>query len=481
MMPQPGLVAEPVRPGLGLPDELDRRKLMRRGALIALLAVVAVAVIVLLPGLSSLRTRFSDARPGWLALGASLKVLSMLAYVVLFRAVFCRRMIWRASGEIAIAELGANAVIPAGGAGGLALGAWALRRGGMPAGDIARRTVAFFLITSAANVVALIVVGVGLAVGLFAGHVSPALSLGPAAVAAAAIVLTLTVGRLAHRIVARMERRGAGGHPRITKLIGVLGDGIDETLSLIAEHNSSVVVGAVGYLVLDIMMVWSMFHAFGHAPPVAIVWIGYLIGQLGGIIPLPGGIGGVDGGLIATYTVYGISAGTAAAAVLSYRALALIIPAILGLIAFGALRRRVQREGDRLALCMPGEQVDVGLGPVGPDEPTSPRPGARKRRGAGRREQTASEPAPSCTHLDSIEVVEPAPQAGCEECLATGGRWEHLRMCQSCGHVGCCDDSPGRHASDHYAHTGHPIIRSVEPGEDWSWCYIDELMFRLRQ
>jgi hypothetical protein len=87
----------------------------------------------------------------------------------------------------------------------------------------------------------------------------------------------------------------------------------------------------------------------------------------------------------------------------------------------------------------------------------------------------------SCTHLESIERLElPESVAGCEECLAVGARWVHLRMCQTCGHIGCCDNSPGRHATAHHAASGHPIIRSAEPGEDWSWCYVDELMFRLR-
>ncbi len=71
------------------------------------------------------------------------------------------------------------------------------------------------------------------------------------------------------------------------------------------------------------------------------------------------------------------------------------------------------------------------------------------------------------------------PVLGCEECLATGGRWVHLRMCQTCGRIGCCDDSPSKHATAHYHESSHPIIRSVEPGEAWSWCYIDEAMFEL--
>ncbi|MCM3885266.1 UBP-type zinc finger domain-containing protein [Frankia sp. R82] len=80
----------------------------------------------------------------------------------------------------------------------------------------------------------------------------------------------------------------------------------------------------------------------------------------------------------------------------------------------------------------------------------------------------------TCTHLDTVTVTELPPAIrGCEECLATGGVWVHLRMCESCGRIGCCDSSPNRHASRHAASARHPIARSAEPGESWSWCYVD--------
>ncbi len=86
----------------------------------------------------------------------------------------------------------------------------------------------------------------------------------------------------------------------------------------------------------------------------------------------------------------------------------------------------------------------------------------------------------SCTHLDTVKITElPASVDGCEECLATGGVWLHLRICLQCGHVGCCDDSPNRHATAHEHATGHPIIRSLEPGEEWSWCYVDEVAMEI--
>jgi uncharacterized UBP type Zn finger protein len=83
-----------------------------------------------------------------------------------------------------------------------------------------------------------------------------------------------------------------------------------------------------------------------------------------------------------------------------------------------------------------------------------------------------------CIHLDQIRDVAPSSD-GCLECLKTGGSWVHLRMCQTCGHIGCCDNSPGRHATKHFRSSQHPLIRSFEPGEEWFWCYPDELFFEL--
>ena len=82
--------------------------------------------------------------------------------------------------------------------------------------------------------------------------------------------------------------------------------------------------------------------------------------------------------------------------------------------------------------------------------------------------------SPTCSHLNQIHHV-PAPARGCEECLRDGGRWVHLRQCLTCGHVGCCDSSPGKHATAHFHAAGHPVMRSAEPGEGWGWCYIDQV------
>ena len=83
----------------------------------------------------------------------------------------------------------------------------------------------------------------------------------------------------------------------------------------------------------------------------------------------------------------------------------------------------------------------------------------------------------ACAHLDQLGAVDPRTPEGCEECLKTGSWWVHLRLCLSCGHVGCCDQSPNRHATAHFHESGHPVMRSFEPGEDWGWCYVDEIFF----
>jgi uncharacterized membrane protein YbhN (UPF0104 family) len=346
------------RGDLQVPEELSRGHL--RGRLLAVAAVIAVvvAVITLVPGLASLRARFAHARAEWLVLGAALKVLSGLSYVAIFRAVFCRSMPWRTSAQIGLAELGANALLPTGGAGGLALGAWALRRGGMEPERIARRSVAFFLLTSVPNVVGVIILGLGLAVGLFPGRAGLALSVVPVVAALGAISLALASGRLAAAASERVALR-RGPSSRLPRVLGAVGDGVRESLVLLREHNLWLVLGGVGYLAFDVMILWATFRSFGTAPPLAIVWIGYLIGELGGLLPIPGGIGGVDLGLVGTLVLYHVPVASATAAVLAYRALALWVPAVLGSIAFVLLRRSLSHEAATVAGCPAGTELDV--------------------------------------------------------------------------------------------------------------------------
>src|SRR4051812_32649746 len=190
-----------------LPDEFSASRLRRSLVLLAGVVLAVVAALVLVPGLGSLREKFMGAQPGWLALAVVLQLGSCAAYVLVFRGVFCRRMSWRTSTEIGLSELAANSVFSIGGAGGLALGAWILRRGGLPAAFIARRTVAFFLLTSLANVTFLGLGGVALATGVLGG--SPGLLLGviPAVAVAVAAALAVALALGARRLAGAFARR----------------------------------------------------------------------------------------------------------------------------------------------------------------------------------------------------------------------------------------------------------------------------------
>jgi uncharacterized protein (TIRG00374 family) len=364
---------------LAVPEELSRRRLRTRLVLAVGLVLAVVVVVTLLPGLEGLRTRLAHAKPGWLVLGVGLKVLSGLGYVAIFRMVFCRRMTWRVSYQIGMSELGANALFPTGGAGGLVLGAWALRRGGMPASEIARRTVAFFLLTSVANVVGVIVIGIGLAVGLFGGESNLALTIVPAAAAAIAIIGALLAGRAAARLHRRLQSSRQGELSRrasvVWKALAATADGVDEAVAFLREGNPLLIAGMIAYLFFDVMIVWATFRAFGAAPPLGIVWIAYLIGELGGLIPVPGGIGGVDAGLVGSLVLYGVPITFATSAVLAYRAIALWVPAILGAAAFVALRRTLRDESSKISVCAPQTEMEViGLGRVVIGAPTTTLP-----------------------------------------------------------------------------------------------------------
>jgi uncharacterized membrane protein YbhN (UPF0104 family) len=295
--------------------------------------------------------------------------------VVAFRTVFCQKMSWRTSTEIGLSELAANSLFALGGAGGLALGAWILRRGGVSTGHIARRTVAFFLLTSFANVALLVVGGVALATGVLSGAPSLAYGIVPALVGIAGIGLALAAKPVAANLAHWTDR------PRVETALRHLADGVAEAVMLLRTREPAVAIGTFGYVVFDVAMLGVSFTAFGNPlPPIGVLLLAYLIGQLGGLIPIPGGIGGVDGGLIGTLVIYGVEPADAAVAVIAYRGLLLAIPAVLGLPALAIIRRRLRTEQHDIAACSPGGEVEVlGRGPVRVGLPVTS--GAAGRRG----------------------------------------------------------------------------------------------------
>src|SRR3954452_10677628 len=330
-------------------DEFQPSRLARRTLqIVAALAVVGL-VLLLAPGLGEVRHLLTEARPEWVALAVAFEGLSCASYVLMFRPVFCQRMPWRTSWEIGLAELGAGSIIPASGAGGLALGAWILREGGMPVEQIARRSVAFFLIKSSVNFVAVAVLGTVMALGL-AGPDQPLwLTAVPAAGATLVIAAVLGVSRLG---VGGPVAPDAGRTRRALREVRIaLVGGTAEAVHIVRSRNMLVVAGSLGYWAFDNAVLWAAFHAFGYSVPVTVVLMGYLIGQLGGLLPLPGGLGGIDGGLIGTLIVYGAPAAVTTAAVLLYRTVLFWLPLLAGAAAFMALRRGLNTP-DRPDLCV---------------------------------------------------------------------------------------------------------------------------------
>jgi uncharacterized membrane protein YbhN (UPF0104 family) len=341
---RPRITAEPIE-APPMPRELDARRLVRRG-LVVVAALVALGLVALLaPGLGEVRTLLGRASPGWLLLAVALEVGSSLSYVAMFRPAFCERMSWRSTIEISLSELAVGSIVPASGAGGVALGAWFLTRSGMPVQVVARRSIAFLLVKSSVNFAAVVVLGVLLWLGV-GPELSPLLTILPAGLAAATIVGV----PLAASWLANTGARHASG--RLRSVAVAIRDGVGEAGRLLRRHDAMLVWGAIGYWIFDNLVLLATFHAFGLSPPVMVVLMAYLIGQIGGVLPLPGGLGGIDGGLIGALIVYGVDPAGAAAAVLAYRVILFWIPLVMGVPAFWSLRRGLNDQ-TRPDLCLP--------------------------------------------------------------------------------------------------------------------------------
>ncbi len=309
-----------------------------------------MAIFLLAPGLGEVRDLLVKASPGWLILATLLEALSFVSYVVMFGPIFCTGLSRRRSWQIAGSELAMGSLVPASGAGGLALGAWVLHRGGMGGKRIARRSVAFFLVKSGVNFLAVAVLGAALAVGLLGPDLALWLTALPAALAALTIVAVGALPRLGRgdppEPDASRVRRGISA----TRVAVI--DGTAAARQILRSGHLGVIAGAVGYWAFDNAVLWATFHAFGASPPLTVILMGYLIGQLGGLLPIPGGIGGIDLGLIGTLIVYGAPAAATAAAVLAYRIILFWLPLIAGGVLFDRLRHDMP-DGEEFAACAP--------------------------------------------------------------------------------------------------------------------------------
>ena len=213
-----------------------------------------------------MRDRLQNAQPEWLVLAVALEALSCLSYLLMFKPIFCARMTWRSAYELSQSELAVGSLVPASGAGGLALGAWALRKGGMPAEDIARRTVAFFVIKSSVNFVAVAVIGIAMWLGV-GPHVSPWLTILPAVLS----IITLAGVALIPLLAGRRPPRAGASKPTGWRRFpaaaaAALGDGTREVGTVLARRDWRVIVGSIGYWAFDNAVLWACFKAFGYSP-----------------------------------------------------------------------------------------------------------------------------------------------------------------------------------------------------------------------
>jgi glycosyltransferase 2 family protein len=341
-----------------MPDELHPRHLVVRVLEVAAVIALVVIAITALPGLDEVKQRLSGAEAVWVVAVALAEVGSCAGYLLVFRSTFCPQMSWGLSYDISMAELAANSLLPSGGAGGLALGVWALHKAGMSTEHIARRTVAFFLLTSAPNFAGVVVAGLGMFLGLLPGDASPALTIVPALAAASVILLVWLSPKLLRKFGEPLARDGsedltAQARHGIRNALRATADGVDLTKTLLRAHSFGVIVGSVAYMAFDIAALGFAFAAVGPVPTLGVLVLGYLIGQLGNLIPIPGGVGGTEGALIGIFVLYHVDVSVATAAVLLYRLFQLMIPALLGAPAFLLLRRKLVRSDQPAVVCAP--------------------------------------------------------------------------------------------------------------------------------
>ncbi len=316
-------------------------------SLIALLYVIA-------PQLSDFEEKGKDigqGDPWWLAGALMFTVLSFGGYVAMFRGIFIghgSRIDLAASYQITMAGLAATRLFAAGGAGGIALTAWALRRSGMKRRDVADKTLAFLILTYAVYMAALVVVGLGLYFNVFSGPSPFGITVIPAMFGLAVIVLALAVSWVPPDLQRRLEGVARSGGrlarlgQRLANAPAAFSAGMREAV-VHARRRDPALLGAIAYWGFNIAILWACFHAFGDPPTWPVIIMAYFVGFLGNLLPLPGGIGGVDGGMIGAFLAFGVDGGLTVLAVLSYRLFAFWLPTIPGAIAYFQLRRTVAR------------------------------------------------------------------------------------------------------------------------------------------
>jgi uncharacterized membrane protein YbhN (UPF0104 family) len=314
----------------GPPPGIDRRTVRRRAVTILVLALCGVTVVLAVPSLRPVAGEIAAMNPAMVVAAIALELASCLSFVIIFRHFF-KPLPTLAAHELAWSQMGSGALLPGGGVGSLAVGGWLLHLAGMPTRQIVQRSSGLFFLTSAINVLALAAAGLLLLFGVVDGPHDLLRAGLPVMGAVGASTLVLALPRL--------TRRATVGHPGMAWLDDI-GAGIPAARNALARPSWRL-LGAVGYLLFDITVLWTIFAALGPRAPLAPLVVAYLVGYLGNAIPVPGGIGVLDAGLIGALALYGLPVTHAAAAVLVYHAIAFWIPTLGGTAAYSHLRRHL--------------------------------------------------------------------------------------------------------------------------------------------
>jgi uncharacterized protein (TIRG00374 family) len=335
----------------------------RRLAVYGLVVLVIIgAVYFVLPKITETGNaleKIKDADPVWVAVALGFNLLSFVAYIALFAGTVGRtaprevrdRLDMRASYQITLAGLAATRLFSAGGAGGIALTYWALRRAGMERRETARRMVAFLVLLYTIYLGALVICGIFLRIGLFPGPNPVGMTIVPAALAGIALGILFLVSLIPgdfERLVAGWARghRRVGLARRLASVPATIADGTRMALSLLRHPSSGLlsIGGAAGFWAANIGVLWACFHAFGESVPKAVLVQGFFVGMTANLLPFfPGGVGSVDAGMIAAFLAFGLPSSTVFVAVLTYRVIAFWLPIPPGIVAYFQLRRTVAR------------------------------------------------------------------------------------------------------------------------------------------
>jgi uncharacterized membrane protein YbhN (UPF0104 family) len=330
------------------PAMATRRGLLPLAVGLALLIAMLYVVVPGIAGLEDTWERLALGDPAWLVAALVFEILSYLCYMALVHGVFgevSRLIDWRVSYRVTMAGVVASRLFALAGVGGIAVTAWALSRYGIGGRAIAARMAAMFIFLYGTFMAGMVVAGIGLWSGLLPGPAPAGLTLVPAVFGATVIAAVLAIALLADDLDLALDHRRGSGAPIADRIRGAaaavpatVSSGAGEALALIRARRWGV-LGGPGWFVFDIAVLWAALAAFGATPAAAAIVMSYLVGMSASALPVPGGIGVVEGGIAGALIAFGVEPGAALVGVLTYRALAFWLPMVPGAFAYLGLLR----------------------------------------------------------------------------------------------------------------------------------------------